>query len=426
MADNERQNPAAMAEHAPALEIVDFPATVPVRPEEYTRLLGYPPGRELEGRALELADAAREWYARNGRPWMYLRTSDSLEVSPSAVIINGQAFQSGRLARLLAEAEAEQAALAAVRAGAEAEEEAHRRWREEKPDEYFFLEVYGSAVVEALIMLAGARLCAWAEPLGMMALPHDSPGYTEWNVAEQPQLLSLLRQTRQAAWTARLEVLASGMLRPRKSLLAVFGLTRHGEHLRRWPELVACESCAFGPCSYRRAPFVKPGWRKKSAAGDAGAVSAPYQTNPKALRRWAQERLQMRAREDGNWEMIFRYDGTTCSNLGRPLAFDYHVRLGPRDTGYTIQALSCRPADGDTGHQQMCGYRENSERLMAAIAGEKPLLGQPLAAVLGWRRGASPAGCYCDAASREHKWGLALETIHYALSERETIRRTAG
>jgi hypothetical protein len=52
---------------------------------------------------------------------------------------------------------------------------------------------------------------------------------------------------------------------------------------------------------------------------------------------------------------------------------------------------------------------------MAAIEREKPLLGQPLASVLAWRRQASPAGCYCDAASREHKWGLVLETIHYAL-----------
>ncbi len=412
---------AYMAMDTPMLELAAFPTAVPVRPEEYSRLLGYPPGWRLEGRALELAAAAQDWYARHGRPWLYARNADSLVISPSGVSINGQAFQSIRLARLLVEAEAEHVVLAAVGAGAEAEDEAHRRWQEEKPDEYFFLEIYGSAVVEALITLAGAQICAWAEPLGMMVLPHDSPGYAEWNVAEQPQLLRLLHQTRQAEFPARLEALPSGMLRPRKSLLAVFGLTRHGENLRRWPELVPCESCSFGPCSYRRAPFQKAGWRKKPAAGSDAGAAAAYQTNIKALRRWASERLRMRAREDGHWEMVFRYDGTTCSNLGRPLAFDYHVQLGPRETGYTIQALSCRPAAGDAGHRQMCGYLENSDRLMTAIAAEKPLLGQPLAAVLGWRRGASPAGCYCDAGSREHKWGLALETIHYALCARDPV-----
>ena len=26
------------------------------------------------------------------------------------------------------------------------------------------------------------------------------------------------------------------------------------------------------------------------------------------------------------------------------------------------------------------------------------------------------AGCYCEPASRKHKWGLVLETIHFALA----------
>ena len=26
-----------------------------------------------------------------------------------------------------------------------------------------------------------------------------------------------------------------------------------------------------------------------------------------------------------------------------------------------------------------------------------------------WARPASPAGCYCEPASRQHKWGLVLE-----------------
>jgi len=36
--------------------------------------------------------------------------------------------------------------------------------------------------------------------------------------------------------------------------------------------------------------------------------------------------------------------------------------------------------------------------------------------VIRWTRPSSPAGCYCEAESRQHKWGLVLETIHYALS----------
>ena len=65
--------------------------------------------------------------------------------------------------RCSTQADAESAILVAVSAGGELEREAQQLWLEEKPDEYFFLEVYGSAVVEHLITMKGAELCAWAE-----------------------------------------------------------------------------------------------------------------------------------------------------------------------------------------------------------------------------------------------------------------------
>ena len=52
-----------------------------------------------------------------------------------------------------------------------------------------------------------------------------------------------------------MEAFDSGMLRPKKTQLAVFGLTRHTERLQRLTSLVPCESCSFGPCQYRRAPY---------------------------------------------------------------------------------------------------------------------------------------------------------------------------
>lgn len=55
------------------MELVDTSPAVNVAQSEYVRLLGYPRGRVLEGRALELADWARAWYAANGRPWIYAR-----------------------------------------------------------------------------------------------------------------------------------------------------------------------------------------------------------------------------------------------------------------------------------------------------------------------------------------------------------------
>lgn len=411
-----------MRELADDLKLAGAQPDMKVLPGEYARLLGYPRGWELEGRAKELADWARDWYARNGRPWVYARQAGGLEVAGDSIFISGVVFSSRRLESMFCQAEAHSVILVAVGAGIEAEEEARRRWLDEKPDEYFFLEMYASAVVEHLTTTTGAQLCDWAERHGMAVLPHYSPGYPEWDVAEQPRLLELMKQGQRDDFPLQLEALDSGMLRPRKSQLAVFGLTRHTERLRRLTELVPCENCCFGPCQYRRAAYRRPprGCGEKITTRIAVLdEDAAYSVNRKALKRWSEERLSMNLNQDGSLDAVFRYDGTTCTNMGRPLAFDYSVKLGPRAEGYPIREQRCSPAPGDTGYEHMCEYIENPEGVMAAIEQEKPLRGEGLNAILSWRREASGAGCFCEAASRNHKWGLALETIHYALVQRE-------
>ena len=190
-----------------------------------------------------------------------------------------------------------------------------------------------------------------------------------------------------------------------------------------------CETCSFGPCGYRRAPYRKPPLGCGERVTARAAVldqEAAYSVNRKALQRWARERLTIEEREGGWLDAVFRYEGTTCTNMGRPLEFRYRVQLGPREEGYPIRALDCAPAEGDTGHAHMCEYIANPEGVMGAIEGEKPLQGQRLDAVFSWRRETSVAGCFCEAASRNHKWGLVLETIHYALAQRELAQEMEG
>ena len=167
-----------------------------------------------------------------------------------------------------------------------------------------------------------------------------------------------------------------------------------------------CHRCSLAHCQFRRKPYTR-------AAREENAHR--YTVNTKALARWATERLSLETRSDGAVDARFRYEGTTCSNMGRPLTFQYEVTLGPRREGYPIREQRCGPSPKDTGHIFMCQYLTNAGPLMAAIDREKPLLGEPLDRVLSWQRPANPAGCYCEAAAREHKWGLVLETIHYAL-----------
>jgi hypothetical protein len=268
--------------------------------------------------------------------------------------------------------------------------------------------------------MTGARLCAWAEGEHAAVLPHYSPGYTEWTIEEQSKLLDVIRTPRPAA--VPLEVFDSGMLRPKKSLLAVFGVTRHVDRVRPLTELSPCEGCSFVPCQYRRAPYRRS---RKSASAELPIVAESpnplskdvnYTVSLKALQRWSQERLTIEVRDDGSIGALFRYEGTTCTNMGRPVHFHYHVRLGPREDGYPVLEQWCGPAPGDDGYTAMCRYLSDREQLMTAIAMDRPLHGQPLDEVVRWRRPASPASCYCEPESRQHKWGLVLETIHYALA----------
>jgi len=72
---------------------------VDVQPAEYLRLLGYPAGFVLEGRARELADSALSWYAENGRPWLYAREIQGAAVGEAAVQLEGERFHSEDLDR---------------------------------------------------------------------------------------------------------------------------------------------------------------------------------------------------------------------------------------------------------------------------------------------------------------------------------------
>jgi hypothetical protein len=416
-----------MHDIAEAIELVSTHPDLNVLHEEYLRLLGYPRGWVLEGRALELANCARDWYSKNGRPWFYARQAENFEINGDSIHIDEVQFTSKRMQATLQQAEAHSVILVAVGAGPEAEAESRRLWEDEKPDEYFFLEIFSSAVVEHLATSTGARLCEWAEQHEMAVLPHYSPGYPEWDVAEQPRLLDLMKRTRRQPFPSPVEVFDTGMLNPKKTLLAVFGLTRRTERLRRLTDLVPCENCSFGPCQFRRAPYRRAprSWGEQVPVQVAVLnQDAEYTVNRKALKRWAEERLSLQVNQDGSLDALFRYDGTTCTNMGRPMTFHYNVKLGTRAEGYPIREQRCAPAPGDEGHSLMCEYLDNPSQLMDSIESEKPLRGEQLNAVLSWQREPSSAGCYCEPASRRHKWGLVLETIHYALVQKERTQDT--
>jgi hypothetical protein len=228
---------------------------VEVPESEYQRLLGYPRHHPIEGRSRELADGAREWFSKNGRPWICASEISSVEFRDQKVGIGEAEFSSQRLHQIFVESDVHTAVLVAVSAGRECEEHARQLWEEGKPDEYFFLEVLGSAAVEQLIVLANAHICGWADDNKMAALPYFSPGYSGWDIAEQIPLWNLFRERFAEGFPGPLEVMESGMLRPKKSQLTVMGLTHDLETARRFARLIPCESCSLPNCRYRRASY---------------------------------------------------------------------------------------------------------------------------------------------------------------------------
>lgn len=415
------------------LHLTDLQPDASVQDAEYSRLLGYPPHHVPEGRARELTQWAREWYAKNGRPWIYARQNGSLELAGEGVKMDGAIFSSKQLHERFAAVDAHTSVVVAVSAGAQCEEKARELWQEGKPDEYFFLEMYGAAVVEHLITQTGGRICAWAEEAGMAALPHFSPGYSGWEVSEQVRLWKLIREGANGSFAGHLEVMDTGMLRPKKSLLAVFGITRNLDKVLGQRNMVPCENCSLPKCQYRRKPYrhflpqvedVRRLQSGRAENGEAAGLSgldhnAKYTVNARALQKWSTERLRLKFLNDGGIEASFHYDGTTCSNMGAPLEFDYQLKLGPAEEGYPILEAACAPAPGDLGHAKQCEYIVDADNLMRDIAAEKPLLGRPLNDVLSWERPYNPSGCFCDITRRAHKWGLVYEVAHFALVQHE-------
>jgi hypothetical protein len=159
-------------------------------PKEYLRLLGYPPGHELEGEARERAEGALGWYRRHGTPGVTVR------------LVGGET-------------------LAAITAGRELDCEVSRLWVQDRVDEAYFLDRLGAAVVETLASELGSR---------------RSPGTGGVPFEEQFRIFAELAPP-------DMRILPSGMLEPKNSLLAMY----FGDG-----DDIPCFRCDLPRCGFRR------------------------------------------------------------------------------------------------------------------------------------------------------------------------------
>jgi hypothetical protein len=223
-----------------------------VTPDEYARLLLIPRHKLHDELLAERAAAARAWYAAHGRPFVAARRVDILRLEAGGLtLITGQSFASAALAERLRLAGAHAVVAVAVTAGAEADAEYQRHWREGRPDEGFFVERFAVGVTEQLVRYASAWACRAAEPAGETALFHASPGCGSWPLEDQGRLMSVLSGGTETA-VGPVRMWPTGALSPVHSVLALVGLTRR--QVSPTPA-DACRSCDLTPCSFRRAPY---------------------------------------------------------------------------------------------------------------------------------------------------------------------------
>ena len=187
----------------------------------FRRHIGLPPCADMDQALTALANKSRQWYRKHGQPWSHACSRNILNIDRDAVILeNGYTLRSSVLAQGFKEAGAHAVAIVAVSAGARVDEEIDRLWKEERPDEAMFLAAYAAAVAEDLRARAAAHLGDRLSREGLATLPHYSPGYDGWDLSDQAVLFTALDDS------SPLELLPSGGLRPKRSALAAYGITR--------------------------------------------------------------------------------------------------------------------------------------------------------------------------------------------------------
>ena len=371
---------------------VDLRLTV-LPPELYLRHLGLPAGTGLDEKTLPLAEGAGDWYREHGNPWIHSRLAPIQGIEEDTIRLDDGTLLSSRvLAEGARRSGTHSISILAVSAGVEVDDRIAELWAEEKPDEAMFLNAYADALTEHLRSAEAEKMLEQFSAENMTVLPYYSPGYDGWDLTDQAALLNTISNPLPGA----LEVLPSGGLKPSKSALAVFAVT--------------CTDLAESGDDYWQDLY-----RELSVNRNSGNENSSYAFSSSALEGWEKKRLELS--EDGDaLQAVFRFNGSTCTNLGLPLRFEYRVDLSREETGgYRLEGFSCEPHPEDTGHKGMCSYLADAEAILEKTRQPPALPGRSLGKVLEWTPPSSPAGCLCSQSSRDHKWRIVLQTLHYSL-----------
>jgi hypothetical protein len=162
--------------------------------------------------------------------------------APSQLHFDGGHLIEGNIGRLTG---AMEAAIIFITLGAAWSDAVAACFRNDQPLHGFLLDEIGTTLLEQLSRRAQATVRLSARQRGLEAGSPVQLGQPGWPLSAQPLLAELAE-----ARSAGIEVTATGMLAPVKSVSMMIGI---GHSLRRWTQHEACCECpAFERCEHRR------------------------------------------------------------------------------------------------------------------------------------------------------------------------------
>jgi hypothetical protein len=222
--------------------LTDIPLAID--PDEVLRFQGYKRGRDVvtpdvrglfeealaEGRRLMAPRAAIRWapVTRAG--------ADVLEVDGEPLTIPGIGVRWGPV---------EHAAAVVCTIGDTLERRVRALWEARELPLASMLDSVGSGAVESLAEYVNDLLCQHALP-ALRVTNRISPGYADWDVAEQARLFRLC-----PAGAIGVELNAASVMAPGKSISLLVGA---GVRARVDHYFSQCARCWMQSCAYRRAP----------------------------------------------------------------------------------------------------------------------------------------------------------------------------
>ena len=332
---------AATAAVRGMIELVDTSSgRATSRPAEYQRLLGYPRDHVLEGRARGARGlGARRGTREHGRPWMYAR-----EAADGGARRDGVDPDRGRGVSQPAAAKTLAGRRGRARRGAGGGRRRARRSRRRRSGCGRRRSPTSTSSSRSTGRRSSSTRRRWPAPgcaagrrrTGWRCCRTTAPGIRSGTSPSRPRCSRCSGLARQPLpgplrgarlGDAAAEEVAAGGVRPdapRGSACAADATGAVRELLVRAvpvpPGAVSRDARIHGARVRRGGDRERAADAAIAAATDAGAGStAAYTVNAKALRRWAAERLKLTPADDGTVDALFRYDGTTCTNMGRPL-----------------------------------------------------------------------------------------------------------